>query len=78
MSTDKINAAITDCLNYASSSPSPLTAMAEYLARLRADPAWTNAEVDIVERRVLRMLKALMGQSDDTDSSQDEPSDQGR
>ncbi len=58
--SDRINAAIRDCLEGCYESQTPLPRLAEYVANLRADPAWRDSEVMEVEVAVRQMLKGLV------------------
>lgn len=62
MTADKCRNAVSQCLSGCYTANSPLAALAEYIARLRADPEWTPAEVDRVELKCRRILQTLVGQ----------------
>jgi hypothetical protein len=62
--TERINAAIRECLEGCYESREPLPHLAEYVANLRADPAWRESEVLEVEVAVRQMLKGMVSPSD--------------
>jgi hypothetical protein len=62
MHSDKINAAVVQCLEHASASHlPPASASAEFLRALLADPAFTPAEVDAATRIVSQIMKGIGG-----------------
>lgn len=63
---DRINDAIRECLDGCYRAQIPLAHLAEYVAKLRADPSWREAEVVEVEVAVRQMLKGIAGGSDDS------------
>ena len=60
MPSNKINAAIHDCLNECYKSDNPLAVVATFVGRFRADPTWTESEIEDFEVAIRRILKALM------------------
>ena len=60
--TNKINAAIHECLERCYSAKLPIACMAAYLGELRTDPLWSLAEVDMVETRVRQILTLIVEQ----------------
>jgi hypothetical protein len=65
--TAKINTAIRDCLARCYESEAPLAELAEYVILLRAEPAWSDAEIYEVETTVRRVLMGIVrGHCDDT------------
>jgi hypothetical protein len=64
---NRINAAIRECLDQCYASQTPLPCLAEYVAMLRGDPAWSDAEVAQVENAVWQMLRGIVSEpKDDT------------
>jgi hypothetical protein len=63
----RINAAIRACLQRCYGPRPPLSCLAEYVAELRADPAWTDREIGEVERAVHRILKLIVDRPDNRD-----------
>ena len=57
---EKINEAIRDCLQKCSQSEQPLDALAEELGAVTASRNWTQEEVSIVKKTVLRLLNHLV------------------
>jgi len=55
--SDKIRAAIIECLVYSHESPYPPIPAAAFLHRLRESLAWGKAEVDAVEEISMRILR---------------------
>jgi hypothetical protein len=58
--TNKVNRAIRRCLTHCRQSPAPIVSLAEFLDDLRADPAWREAEIHMVEVAVRRILAQLV------------------
>jgi hypothetical protein len=58
---DRINDAIRQCLDGCYRAQFPLAYLAEYVAKLRADETWREAEVQEVEVSVRQMLKGIAG-----------------
>jgi hypothetical protein len=61
---DRINAAIRHCLERCYESRAPLPCLAEFAGKLRADPAWREAEIQEVEAAVRQVLKGILSSSD--------------
>lgn len=62
MNSDKINAAVVQCLEHAATSLlPPAAASADFLRLLLADPAFTAEEVDAVTLIVSRIMKGIAG-----------------
>jgi hypothetical protein len=59
----KINEAVRDCLRACYDAPSALQQLALFVAALRNDPDWRDAEIDLVERGVIRMLRLMVRRS---------------
>jgi len=59
----KINDAIKACLSICYDAESPLTTVAAFLSQLRATPGWNDADADLVEIGVHRMLKMIVRRS---------------
>ena len=59
----KINDAIKACLSICYDAESPLNTVAAFLSQLRATPGWNDADVDLVEIGVHRMLKLIVRRS---------------
>jgi hypothetical protein len=62
--TCKINRAVRECVGRCFRSQTPLTALAEYVEQLKADPSWAEAEILRVETTVLRMVNQVVSQPD--------------
>lgn len=60
MYSDKIQAAIMECLVFAHGSPYPPIPAAAFLRRLRERLAWRKAEVDVVEAVAMRILRTQL------------------
>jgi hypothetical protein len=58
----KINAAIRECLDQCYASQTPLPCLAGYIAMLRADSEWREADVFKVEVAVRQMLKGVLSE----------------
>jgi hypothetical protein len=56
--TDKINAAVADCVNECIGAKDPLAAFTAYFDRLKHDPNWTAAEVEEIGVGLSRILVA--------------------
>jgi hypothetical protein len=65
MDIPKINEAVNECLQQCCASSYPLATLAEYLADLDEDLAWSRLEIDAVELRALRVLSRLISQPHD-------------
>ena len=63
---ERINEAVRGCLAHCYASAAPLACLAEYVGKLRADPAWHDGDVLEVEVAVQRVLKRMT--QDETDS----------
>ena len=61
---ERINEAVRECIARCCQQPNPLACVAETMARLRADPAWTEADVREVELAVQRILTRMAGDDD--------------
>jgi hypothetical protein len=70
MHTDKINAGIVHCLDYAIAAPIPEKAASEFLSRLLAEPSWTADEVEEVTVFVASVIQALRRRSDSSSDHQ--------
>jgi len=64
--SERINAAIRSCLESCYESQVPLACLAEYVANLRADPLWRDADVHEVEVTVRQLLKQIVNSQGDT------------
>lgn len=77
MQSQYITHAVRTCLTQCYSSSDPLATIAMFTAQLRADPAWTDQEVWVVETNVLRLLSLIARQPDEAtdagESSEPEP-----
>jgi hypothetical protein len=62
---NRINAAIRECLDQCYASQTPLPCLAEYVALLRGDPGWSDAEVAHVENTVRQILKGIVSEPRD-------------
>lgn len=58
----KVSRATQDCLSRCYVSSVPLATLAVYVGELRADPAWQEADIDLVEHSVLRVLSQVVSQ----------------
>lgn len=58
----RINAAIRECLDQCYASQTPLPCLAEYVAMLRANSEWREADVLEVEVAVRQMLKGILSE----------------
>jgi hypothetical protein len=63
MEIERIGTAVEECLGRCRGSFYPLGELADYLERLRQDPAWSEYDVEAVELRVHRMLKSIVSVS---------------
>jgi hypothetical protein len=63
---ERINEAIRECLDGCYRAPMPLAHLAEYVARLRSDDSWHEADVLEVEVGVRQMLKGITGVGGDS------------
>lgn len=57
---DRVNAELRTILTECSGAPNPIDCLAVHIARLRANPAWTELEVSEVEHAALRIIQSLM------------------
>lgn len=64
MTADKHRDAVSRCLSGCYAAYNPLAALAEYISALRADPDWTEEEVDLVEINSLRILKPILSRQE--------------
>ena len=64
-STQKINAAIHDCLELCYGSPTPVLCLTEFLKRLSMSREWTAIEVVEVRSRVVRILRTVAAGDED-------------
>ena len=60
----RINNAVKACLQHCYLSNQPLAPLAEFVQMLHDDPAWTTAEIAVVESHVRHMLTAVVNPSD--------------
>jgi hypothetical protein len=67
--SDRINAAIRECLDRCYASQTPIPCLAEYVALLGSDPEWSPAEVSEVENGVRQMLRRIMLDPEDDNVS---------
>jgi hypothetical protein len=56
----KINTAIRECLDSLPTASSPIAHLAAFIAQLRADPCWTDYEVNEVEIATRRILANMV------------------
>jgi hypothetical protein len=63
---DRINEAIRQCLDGCYRAQLPLSHLAEFVAKLRADPTWRESDISEVEIAVRQMLKGIAGCCGDT------------
>jgi hypothetical protein len=61
---NRINAAVRECLEKCYAAQAPLPCLAEYVAVLRSDPNWREADVLEVEVAVRQMLKGIVSDAD--------------
>jgi len=59
MPTTKINVAIRDCISRCRGNESPLSCLASFVDELR-HAGWSEAELRVVEKAVVRLLDALI------------------
>jgi hypothetical protein len=64
-STNRINAAIGDCLNRCYLSPTPVLCLTEYLKTLMASGDWTADEVAAVRSAAVHILRNVAAPEDD-------------
>ena len=55
----KINDAIRSCLEQCYGDKAPLATVADFLRKLRMDPAWSETEIEEVQSTVLKMLSLI-------------------
>ena len=60
----RINRAVNSCLNRCYATDQPLAELADFIFHLRNSPHWNDADITLVETRVLRMLKLVQNPSD--------------
>ena len=60
MYSDKVHAAIVECLVYSQESPYPPIPAAAFVRHLRESLAWGKAEVDVVEAVSMRILRTQL------------------
>lgn len=56
--TAKIEVAVTECLDDCDPHMMPFTSIDKFIARLKADPNWTDAEIVELQSRVIRAILA--------------------
>jgi len=56
----KINDAIRSCLEQCYGDRTPLATVADFLRKLRKDPAWSETEIEEVQSTVLKMLSLIV------------------
>lgn len=71
MHSQQITHAVRTCLTQCYSSSDPLATIAMFTTQLRADPAWTDQEVWVVETNVLRLLSLIARQPDDATDAEE-------
>ena len=60
MDADKIKDATGTCLGYALGHATPFSRVASFLASLKNDPNWTDAEIMEVQTQVIRLLMNVL------------------
>ena len=60
MDEDKINQAAATCVAHAMGTKAPFSRVSEYIASLKADASWSDAELVEVQTRVIRQLMTLL------------------
>jgi hypothetical protein len=63
MNVQRVSDAVQECVTRCCGASYPLTAVAEYVSRLKGDPAWSGYEIDVVELRAHRMLRGIVSES---------------
>jgi hypothetical protein len=53
---DKIAICAVQCLEACRDEPTPFTKLTAFIERLKADPAWSDADIIEVQTRVIRAL----------------------
>ena len=64
-STNKLNAAVNECLAECFFSPSPAVCLAKFLNRLMATGQWTTDELASVRSAVVRILRRIAAPEED-------------
>jgi hypothetical protein len=61
MDHDKLNEAAEKCLAFAIGTDRPFGRVADFIALLKSDPHWTDAEIVVAQTRIIRALMKRIG-----------------